>query len=394
MAQSGYTPIQLYYSATSTNVPLAANLIAGELAINTADGKLFYKDSGGTVQTIASQASTLNVSSITFGSTGLTPATATTGVVSVGGILVGTNGGTGVNNGASTITIGGNVTMSGAFTFAGTLTANTAVTFPTTGTLVNSAVTTLSSLASIGTITTGTWNGSVIGAAYGGTGVANNAASTITISGSFGTTFTVTGTTSVTLPTSGTLVNSAVTTLSSLVSVGTITTGTWSASTISAARGGTGVANNAASTLTISGNFGTTLTVSGTTALTLPTSGTVTTNDGTVTLTNKRIDPRVLSATSASSVTPDVASYDMYAYTALAATLTINAPTGTPVNGTKLMFRILDNGSAQTLTWNATYTVIGTTLPTATTAGKMVYVGCIYNAANTRWDVVAIATQA
>lgn len=39
----------------------------------------------------------------------------------------------------------------------------------------------------------------------GGTGIANNAASTLTFSGNFGTTFTVTGTTSLTLPTSGTL---------------------------------------------------------------------------------------------------------------------------------------------------------------------------------------------
>ena len=56
MAQTGYTPIQLYYSSTSTNVPSAGNLVAGELAINTADGKLFYKDSGGNVQTIATKA--------------------------------------------------------------------------------------------------------------------------------------------------------------------------------------------------------------------------------------------------------------------------------------------------------------------------------------------------
>jgi hypothetical protein len=42
----------LYYSSTATNVPLAANLAAGELAINTADGKLFYKDSGAVVQVI------------------------------------------------------------------------------------------------------------------------------------------------------------------------------------------------------------------------------------------------------------------------------------------------------------------------------------------------------
>lgn len=48
-----------------------------------------------------------------------------------------------------------------------------------------------------------------LGAASGGTGIANNAASTITISGNFGTTFTVTGTTSVTFPTSGTLTTTA-----------------------------------------------------------------------------------------------------------------------------------------------------------------------------------------
>ncbi len=54
-------------------------------------------------------------------------------------------------------------------------------------------------------ITTGTWNGSVLGAAYGGTGIANNAASTLTISGNYATTLTVTGITGVTLPTTGTL---------------------------------------------------------------------------------------------------------------------------------------------------------------------------------------------
>jgi len=42
-------------------------------------------------------------------------------------------------------------------------------------------------------------------AAQGGTGVSNNAASTLTISGNFGTTLTVSGTTGVTLPTTGTL---------------------------------------------------------------------------------------------------------------------------------------------------------------------------------------------
>jgi hypothetical protein len=53
MAQSGFTPISLYYSATTTNVPTSGNLVAGELAINTVDGKLFYKDSSNVVQAIA-----------------------------------------------------------------------------------------------------------------------------------------------------------------------------------------------------------------------------------------------------------------------------------------------------------------------------------------------------
>lgn len=53
MAQSGFTPVQLYRSATAAATPTAGNLADGELAINTADGKLFYKDSGGVVQTLA-----------------------------------------------------------------------------------------------------------------------------------------------------------------------------------------------------------------------------------------------------------------------------------------------------------------------------------------------------
>jgi hypothetical protein len=53
MAQTGYTPISIYYSSTASNTPTAGNLVAGELAINTADGKLFYKDSAGVVQVIA-----------------------------------------------------------------------------------------------------------------------------------------------------------------------------------------------------------------------------------------------------------------------------------------------------------------------------------------------------
>jgi hypothetical protein len=53
MAQSGYTPLALYHSATASSAPVAGNLVAGELAINTADGIIYYKDSSGVVQEIA-----------------------------------------------------------------------------------------------------------------------------------------------------------------------------------------------------------------------------------------------------------------------------------------------------------------------------------------------------
>ena len=143
--------------------------------------------------------SVLNATTLGSGVTGSSlTSVGTIGTGTWQGTVIGsTYGGTGVNNGSSTITIGGNVTMSGAYTFAGTLTANTTVTFPTSGTLATTTNATFGSGS--------TWNGNVIGAAYGGTGVANNAASTLTISGAYGTTLTVSGTTSVTLPTSGTL---------------------------------------------------------------------------------------------------------------------------------------------------------------------------------------------
>ena len=101
MSQAGYTPISLYYSTTASAVPLAANLAAGELAINIVDGKLYYNDSG-TVKLLASTAATTVVNTISFGSTGLTPSTATSGAVTVAGTLVVGNGGTGL----TTITAG------------------------------------------------------------------------------------------------------------------------------------------------------------------------------------------------------------------------------------------------------------------------------------------------
>lgn len=78
------------------------------------------------------------------------------------------------------------------------------------------------SISTVGTIITGTWNGGIITGTYGGTGV-NNGANTITIAGNFITsganslTLTTTGPTNVTLPTSGTLLADPTTTKGDLI---------------------------------------------------------------------------------------------------------------------------------------------------------------------------------
>jgi len=53
MAAAGATPIILYHSTTPAAVPSASNLAPGELAINIADGKIYYEDDVGAVQSLS-----------------------------------------------------------------------------------------------------------------------------------------------------------------------------------------------------------------------------------------------------------------------------------------------------------------------------------------------------
>lgn len=113
------------------------------------------------------------------------------------------------------------------------------------------------------------------------------------------------------------------------------------------------------------------------------------------TLTNKRISPRNQSVGVVTSpFTPDPTLYDNIFLNGISTALTINAPAAGASNGQRLLFRLLDNGTARALTWNAAYRPIGVTLPTTTTAGKVIYVGCIYNGGAAAWDVVAETEQA
>lgn len=98
--------------------------------------------------------------------------------------------------------------------------------------------------------------------------------------------------------------------------------------------------------------------------------------------------------TSSGTPAPDADAYEQFNITALAQAAAIGAPTGTPEGGQKLIIRIKDNGTARALTWNAIYRSVGGTLPTTTVLGKTMYVGFIYNATDSKWDCVAVSTEA
>lgn len=111
MAQTGFTPIQLYYSTTAGVSPAPTDLLFGELALNIADGRLFYKDPSNIVQQISGGSSS-GVTSLSFNDLGFTPNTSTTGNITVAGTLNAAHGGTG----QTTFTAGDILYASGATT--------------------------------------------------------------------------------------------------------------------------------------------------------------------------------------------------------------------------------------------------------------------------------------
>lgn len=179
------------------------------------------------------------------------------------------------------------------------------------------------SIVTLGTITTGTWHGTLLSPAYGGTGV-SNASYTISLVGNLG--FSLMG----------------------------------------GAPPGTPV------------SFG----VQGDTTINLPLTGTLSTLDGDETFTNKRVIPRSLVISSSSKPSINSDALDVFMAKQLSEnilSMTDNL-TGTPVLGQSLIVWLRDNGISRLITWGTKFAAsTDLPLPVSTTPGKWLYLTFTWN---------------
>lgn len=115
------------------------------------------------------------------------------------------------------------------------------------------------------------------------------------------------------------------------------------------------------------------------------------------TMTNKRNQPRIVSAASYTTDTGTSLGFstcDLFIVTAQAGALKFNNPSGTPQQWESIIIRVKDNGTARALTYDTQYRAIGITLPTTTVVGKTTYIGGIWNATDSKIDCLATATEA
>lgn len=125
-------------------------------------------------------------------------------------------------------------------------------------------------------------------------------------------------------------------------------------------------------------------------AVALNASGGFSTINGTATLTNKRITPRVGSTTSSATPTINTDNVDFYHLTAQTADITSFTTnlSGTPTDNQKLWIAVTGT-AARAITWGASFEAGAVALPTTTTTTQRLDVGFVWNAVTSKWRCMA-----
>lgn len=97
---------------------------------------------------------------------------------------------------------------------------------------------------------------------------------------------------------------------------------------------------------------------------------------------------RTVSITSAATPTINTDLVDEFEISALATNITSFTTnlSGAPINSQRLIIKIFDS-SGHTLTWGSAFS--GSSLPTATNAGKYLHVLLKYNSLTSKWECMA-----
>lgn len=104
----------------------------------------------------------------------------------------------------------------------------------------------------------------------------------------------------------------------------------------------------------------------------------------------------VAAGATSGTLTPNADTTDQFVAEGLTGAVTLDAVSGTPTDGQKLMIRLKDDGTTRSLTWTSStggYRAIGVPLPTATVPSKTTYIGCVYNSSASLWDAIGVITE-
>lgn len=118
---------------------------------------------------------------------------------------------------------------------------------------------------------------------------------------------------------------------------------------------------------------------------------TIPTISSTNTVTNKRIQKRVVTTTQSATPTINTDNWDIFQITGLAQAITsmTSGLTGTPVNGEMIVIQITDNGTARAITWWASFEASTVALPTTTVISTRMDNLFIWNSVTSKWRILA-----